>query len=80
MAWTDRRDHLTQQELFRRMIISFATANSLNLRAVAELIGVDTKTVAKWMSGELVPHTSIQKPIEDILKGTSSDSANNSGS
>lgn|GEM_PF-5551339 len=70
---------MTQQELFSRMIIRFATTNSLNLGALAELIGVDTKTVAKWMSGELVPHASIQKPIEEILKGTASDSANNSG-
>jgi ribosome-binding protein aMBF1 (putative translation factor) len=71
---------LTQQELFRRMIIRFATSNSLNLGAVAELIGVDTKTVAKWMSGELVPHNSIQKPIEEILKSTDLGSANNSDS
>lgn len=71
---------MTQQELFRRMIIRFATSNSLNLGAVAELIGVDTKTVAKWMSGELVPHSSIRGPIEEILKGTDSNSANNSDS
>lgn len=71
---------MTQQELFRRMIIRFATSNSLNLGAVASLIGVDTKTVAKWMSGELVPHSSIQGPIEEILKSTDVNSANNSDS
>ena len=71
---------MTQQELFRRMIIRFAASNSMNLGAVADLIGVDTKTVAKWMSGELVPHLSIQKPIEEILKNTVISSANNSDS
>ena len=60
------------------MIIQFAASNMLSLGAVADLLGVDSKTIAKWMTGELVPHSSMQKPIEEILRSSCSNSANNS--
>lgn len=60
------------------MIIQFAASNLLSLGAVANILGVDSKTIAKWMTGELVPHASMQKPIEEILRSSLGISANNS--
>lgn len=69
---------LSKDESFRRTIIKFISVNSLDLSSVANLVGVDTKTIAKWMSGELVPHACIRRPIEQILLEATNHSANNS--
>jgi ribosome-binding protein aMBF1 (putative translation factor) len=70
-------DCLNKDEAFYRVIVRYITASSLDLSSVSALIGVDKKTIAKWMSGELTPHAYIRKPIEQILLEASLHSANN---
>jgi hypothetical protein len=68
---------LNRETIFRKTIIAFLAEGTRDIGQTAELLGVDSRTVAKWMSGDAVPHKLLQPCILEILQ-QDRDSANNS--
>ena len=68
---------MNKETLFRKAIIAFLAEGTRDIGQTAELLGVDNRTVARWMSGDAVPHKLLQPYIIEILR-QDSESANNS--
>lgn len=67
---------MNQETLFRKEIIKFIVKNKLDIAETARILGVESRTVSKWMSGELEPHEILKNAIMEIMASSGS-SANN---
>lgn len=68
--------NLNREVAFRKVIVAFLADGEKDIAQTAELIGVDTKTISKWISGDIIPHHMLQQCIMAIFEG-SKNSANN---
>jgi hypothetical protein len=67
---------LNRETAFKKSVVSFLAETKKDIGQTADLLGVDARTIAKWMSGDVVPHTLLQPYIIAILQAER-DSANN---
>ena len=69
---------MSDDKVFRKLVIKYISENSKDIGSVARLIGVDNKTVSRWISGEVSPHQELLGPLCKIIESDIINSANNS--